>query len=262
MEPKPGIALALSSGGARGFVHIGILKGLDRHRVPVAGIAGSSMGALIGALYCSGYTGSMLEEIALEVRRSHYLDFSFSKMGFVAGKKLHAMVARLTRGKRFEDCTPPLKMVAVDIERAEEVIIDQGTLADGVRASASVPGMFSPVSRNGRLLVDGGVLNRVPADIARTFPASGVVAVDVGVDLAPRVSSVFDVLFQTFDIMARELRRYQTVSADVLIAPHLDLSRDRDRARRFIRAGEQACEEALPAILKLAAGAAGEGAVR
>jgi NTE family protein len=203
VEPRPGIALALSSGGARGFVHIGILKVLDRHGIPIVGIAGSSMGALIGALYCSGYTGGMLEEIALEVRRSHYLDFSFSKMGFVAGRKLHAMVTRLTGGRRFEDCHPPLKVVAVDIERAEEVVIDQGPLADGVRASASVPGMFSPVQRDGRLLVDGGVLNRVPVDLARTFPASGVVAVDVGVDLAPRVTSVFDVLFQTFDIMAR-----------------------------------------------------------
>lgn len=260
MEPRLGIALALSSGGARGFVHIGILKVLDRHGVRIAGIAGSSMGALIGALYCSGYTGSMLEEIALEVRRSHYLDFSFSKMGFVAGKKLHAMVTRLTAGKRFEDCSPPLKMVAVDIERAEEVVIDQGPLADGVRASAAVPGMFSPVNREGRLLVDGGVLNRVPADLARTFPSAGVVAVDVGVDLAPRVSSVFDVLFQTFDIMARELRRYQTISADILIAPHLDLSRDRDRARRFIRAGEEAGERAMPAIARLAAGAVGGGA--
>jgi len=246
-----GVALALSSGGARGFVHIGVLKALDRHRIPIVGIAGSSMGALIGALYCTGYTGEELEQLAGSIRRSHYMDVSVSKMGLVAGKKLHSLVLKLTHGKNLEDLKIPLKVVAVDIERGEEVIISHGRIADAVRASASIPGMFSPVHRGNRLLVDGGVLNRVPADLAREFDGNGVVAVDVGIDLASRMTSMFDVLFQAFDIMARELRRYQTISADVLIQPRLDLTRDQDRIQRFIQAGEAATEAAMAQIQRL-----------
>ncbi len=251
MNRRQGVALALSSGGVRGFVHIGVLKVLDRYHVPIAGIAGSSMGSLIGALYCSGYSGVELETLAKSIRRHHYMDVSVSKMGLIAGKKLHDLVLKWTDGKNMEDLSPPLKVVAVDIERGEEVVISQGSVADAVRASASIPGMFSPVVRQNRLLVDGGVLNRVPVELAREFAGDGVIAVDVGIDLASRMSSMFDVLFQTFDIMARELRRYQTMSADVIIQPRLDLTRDQDRTRRFIAAGEAACEAAMPEIWRI-----------
>ncbi len=250
---KIGVALALSSGGIRAFVHIGVLKVLDRHQIPIAGIAGSSMGALIGALYCSGLSGHTLEMMAQTIRKSQYMDLSVSKMGLVAGHKLYSLVRKLTDDKSFEQCNPPLKVVAVDIERAEAVILDRGSLADAIRASTSIPGMFSPFHLDGRLLVDGGVLNRIPVDIARGFGAAGVVAVDAGVDLASHVTSMFDVLFQTFDIMARELRGYQRIDADVLIQPHLDLTRDVERTRRFIEAGEKAGEAALPEIARLLA---------
>lgn len=248
-----GVVLALSSGGARGLAHIGVLKVLDAHRVPIAGIAGSSMGGLIGALYCTGFTGVMLEELARSIRRSHWLDFSLSRMGLVRGKKLEGLVNLLTRGRQFEECVPPLKVVAVDVERGEEVVIDQGPLAEGVRATVSIPGIFSPVIKNGRILVDGGVINRVPVNLARQIPGRGVVAVDVGVDLSPAVGSVFDILFQTFDIMARELRRYQPLEADVIIEPRLGRVRDAhfSQVDAFIRAGEEACERQLPSILSL-----------
>ncbi len=254
MGREAGVALALSSGGTRGFVHIGVLKAMDRHHVPISGIAGSSMGALIGALYCSGYSGLDLEEMAKSTPRKHYMDVSVSKMGLLAGTKLHDLLLKWTHGKNLEDLAIPLKVVAVDIERAEQVTISEGGIADAVRASASIPGMFSPVRRGGRLLVDGGVLNRVPVDLAREFHAKGVVAVDTGVDLATRMTSMFDVLFQTFDIMARELRRYERVRADVLIQPNLDLTRDADRTRRFIAAGEEACEAVIPQILSMVRG--------
>ena len=256
MEGRNGVALALSSGGTRAFMHIGVLKVLDRHQIPIVGIAGSSMGALIGALYCSGLSGPTMEMMAQTIRKSQYMDLSVSKMGLVAGHKLHNLVRKLTGDKSFEECSPPLKVVAVDIERAETVILDRGALSDAVRASASIPGMFSPFRLGGRLLVDGGVLNRIPVDIARGFGAAGVVAVDAGVDLASHVTSMFDVLFQTFDIMARELRRYERIEADVIIQPHLDLTRDLERIRRFIAAGEKAGEAALPDIFRLLAAGA------
>jgi NTE family protein len=246
-----GIALALSSGGARGLAHIGVLKVLERHHIPIAGIAGSSMGGVIGALYASGYSGEMIENIVKGIRRSHWIDFSVSRMGLLAGKKLEGLINLFTQGKSFEDCHPPLLVVAVDIEKGTEVVLKSGPLAQAIRATASIPGIFSPVVMDGRILVDGGVINRVPVNVAKTIPNSLVVAVDVGVDLAPQVNSMFDVLFQTFDIMVRELRRYQPVDADVVIEPRVGFTRDAhvSHVEELIRAGEEAGERAIPLIL-------------
>ena len=247
-----GITLALSSGGARGFCHIGVLKVLERHHIPVLGVAGSSMGGLVGALYCTGYTGSMIEELALGLRRTHWIDFSVSKMGLVRGQKLLGLINLLTRGRTFEECQPPLKVVAVDIERGEEVVIDRGSVAEGVRATTSIPGIFSPFMKDERVLVDGGVLNRVPIALAQAIAEGPVVAVDAGIDMAPVVRSVFDILFQAFDIMARELRQYKPVIADVLIEPSLPNARDAQftRVKEFIRAGEEACEAKIGEIVE------------
>lgn len=253
-----GVTLALSSGGARGFAHIGVLKCLERYQVSVLGIAGSSMGGLVGALYCTGYTPAMLEELALSLRRSQWIDFSLSKMGMVRGQKLLGLLNMLTRGRDFADCVPPLKVVAVDIENGEEVVLDQGNIAEAVRATTSIPGIFSPFSKDGRLLVDGGVLNRVPVDIARQLSDAPVVAVDAGIDMSPGVKSVFDILFQAFDVMARELRRYKPVIADVVIEPRVPDARNAQftNVGEFIRAGELACEERMPDILKRLEGSA------
>lgn len=253
-----GITLALSSGGARGFAHIGVLKVLERYKIPVLGIAGSSMGGLVGALYATGYTASMMEELAGKFRRSHWLDFSLSKMGLVRGQKLLSMMTTLTRQRRFEDCRPPLKLVAVDIRRGEEVVLDTGMVAEAVRATTSIPGIFAPYPKEGRLLVDGGVLNRVPVDLARQLADAPVVAVDAGIDMSPDVRSVFDILFQAFDIVAQELVRYKPIVADVLLEPRVPRARNAqfNRISEFIRAGEEACEEHMPEILRQLEGSA------
>ncbi len=247
-----GIALALSAGGSRGLAHIGVLKVLERYQIPISGIAGSSMGGVIGALYASGYSGEMLENLVKRIRRTHWIDFSVSRMGLLAGKKLEGLINLFTQGKSFEDCRPPLQVVAVDIEKGTEVVLNSGPLARAIRATASVPGIFSPVVMDGRILVDGGVVNRVPVNVARTMPHNLVVAVDVGVDLSPQVNSMFDVLFQTFDIMVRDLRRYQPVEADVVIEPQVGFIRDAHfgHVEELVRAGEEACEQAIGLIMQ------------
>ncbi len=252
MKPK-GVVLALSSGGARGFAHIGVLKTLDRFQIPVAGIAGSSMGGLIGSLYCVGYTGSMIQEVALAVRRNDWIDFSLSKMGLLAGRKLETLLKQWTHGCRFEDCSPPLKVVAVDIETGKPVLIESGPLSEGIRATVSIPGIFSPVIRDQQVLVDGGILNRVPVDVAHSFGEFPVIAVDVGVELAPKVGSMFDVLFQTFDLMAYQLKRFTPVRADLVIEPQLKLTREAhfSKVAEVIRAGEIAAEEVVREIRAL-----------
>lgn len=253
-----GVTVALSSGGARGFSHIGVLKCLESHQIPILGIAGSSMGGLIGALYATGHSVAMMEELAVNLRRNQWLDFSVSKMGMVRGQKLMALITALTRSQSFEECKPPLKLVAVDIQRGEEVVLDQGSVAEAVRATTSIPGIFSPYPKDGRLLVDGGVLNRVPVALARTLAHAPVVAVDAGIDMAADVKSIFDILFQAFDVMARELRRYKPVEADVLIEPRLPDVRNAQftGVHDFIQAGEEACEGHISDILRQLEGSA------
>ncbi|AUW94517.1 MAG: patatin [Sulfobacillus thermosulfidooxidans] len=250
---KYGVALALSSGGARGLAHIGVLKVLERHRIPIVAIAGSSMGGVIGALYSTGYSGEMIHDIARRIKRSHWMDFSLSKMGILAGKKLEALIELYTQGKTFADCKPPLQLVAADIELGAEVVLNTGSLARAVRATSSIPGVFSPVVIDNRTLVDGGIVNRVPVSVLPQVPHNVTVAVDVGVTLTPRVHSLFDVLFQSFDIMARELSRYQPVEADVVIKPKVDFSRESHayHVDAIVQAGEDACEAAISHIIEL-----------
>jgi NTE family protein len=208
---------------------------------------------VIGALYCAGYSAQNIEEIARALRRSHWIDFSLSKMGLLAGKKLEDLMRLYTKDKTFADCDPPLQLVAADIERGVEAVLNSGLLVPAVRATASIPGIFSPVVIEGRILVDGGIINRVPVSVLQNVPGIEycvTVAVDVGVELAPRVQSMFDVLFQTFDIMARELRHCQPVQADVVIEPHLEFNRDSyvSHVDEIIRAGEEAAEACVPRI--------------
>ncbi len=256
---KRGISLALSSGGARGLAHVGVLKVLDRHRIPVLGISGCSIGGLVGALYCTGFSGEMIDELARAIRGSHWLDLSVSRMGLVRGRKLEALIQLLTRGRRFEDCVPPLWVVAVDIEHGEQVIMGSGPLSDAIRATVSIPGIFAPVVRDGRVLVDGGVLNRLPVDVARQVPDSVVLAVDVGVNLASSVGSVVDILFQTFDIMAREIRYHRPLDADLVVKPRMPCERDAQftEIQEYIQAGEEACEREIPRIQGLLNGEGG-----
>lgn len=211
------------------------------------------MGGVIGALYCTGYSAQNIEEIFRALRRSHWIDFSLSKMGLLAGKKLENLLRLYTQDKTFADCRPPLLLVAADIERGQEVVMDSGELVSAVRATASIPGIFSPVVMDGHILVDGGIINRVPVSVLQLFPNIQdcvTVAVDVGVELTPRVQSMFDVLFQTFDIMARELRNLQPVQGDVVIEPRLEFNRDSHVSHidDIIRAGEEAAEIAMPKI--------------
>ncbi|CAB1129122.1 Serine protease [Candidatus Hydrogenisulfobacillus filiaventi] len=255
MNGDRGVVLALSAGGARGLAHIGVLKVLERHRIPVVGIVGTSMGGLLGALYCAGYSAQGLEQLALKVRRGHWLDFSVSRLGLFSGRKVEGLLRLLTGARTFAHCRPPLAVVAVDLERGRPVVIREGNLAEGVRATIAIPGLFSPVVREGQLLIDGGVLQRVPVDVARAeFPGHPVVAVDVGIQLAPHIGSVFDVLFQAFDIQALELKRHVPVRAEAVIEPAVGHWRQADmsRAREFIAAGEAAAEARLPHLLRLA----------
>jgi len=248
------VGLALGGGAARGFAHIGVLKVLEEANIIVDFVVGSSMGAVVGAFYCSGISLRMMERLAVHTQRNHWLDWTFPRLGLVSGEKLEQLLHILTRGAVFADLAKPLAVVATDLSAGEKVVLREGAVARAVRASAAIPGIFCPVEYRGKTLVDGCVVERVPAATARELGAEVVIAVDVGVYLSDvKAQHIFDVVTQCFDIMYRDLCRRSADEADLVISPQLqDVAPGHfHRAREAIAAGENAASVVLPQIREL-----------
>ncbi|UOF89217.1 patatin-like phospholipase family protein [Fodinisporobacter ferrooxydans] len=250
---QPKIVLALGSGGARGYAHIGVLQVLEELGVPIYGIAGASMGSVVGAFYASGMGLRYIESLALHMKRRHLLDFTMPKMGFVTGGKVTEMLHLLTKGLNFEDLVVKLAVVATDLENGERVVFQSGPVYQAVRASISIPGIFVPARIDGRLFIDGGVIDRVPIRVARDMGADIVVGVDVGLyDQLPPVKSIFDVILQSIDIMEREIIKMRSQEADFLIRPnvgHISSTAFTD-VEECIELGRQAMRDQADALLE------------
>ena len=180
---KPRLGLALSGGGARGLAHIGVLKELERANIQVDYLAGTSMGGVIAAAYSSGLPITKIEAIAHEYAETRTLlrlaDPTIPRNGLFKGDQLEVFFRQHLGERTFDDMRIPLTLVAVDLNKGQEVHLREGPVADAVRATVSIPGVFAPVERDGQRLVDGGLLNNLPVDIVRQMGADIVLAVDV-----------------------------------------------------------------------------------
>jgi len=216
------VGVALGSGGAKGFAHIGVLLALAEHGVPVHAIAGSSMGALVAGVYAMGVPPRVMRALAVNLRRRHWLDFTVPKMGFIQGEKVRTVVATMTRQGTFADTAIPLAIVATDLIKRRLVVFRSGLIADAVRASISIPGVFVPVVRDGAVYVDGGVLERVPVQACWDLGVDLVIAVDVGV--TPRgtpPTSAMDVIMQSLELMQDEALRARDRGASLTLVPEV-----------------------------------------
>ncbi|MBS4020914.1 MAG: patatin-like phospholipase family protein [Dethiobacter sp.] len=248
------VGLALGSGAARGFAHIGVLKTLEQAKVPIDLVVGTSMGGVVGALYCSGMSLRMMERLAGATQRNLWMDLTFPRMGLISGEKLEQFILMFTKSATFAQLKKPFAVVATDLGTGEKVVINKGLVAPAVRATAAIPAIFCPVEYEGRTLVDGAVVERVPAITARELGAEIVIAVDVGVYTQEvKVSHIFDVVLQCLDIMSRDLCRQGISQADLLISPQLHhvLPGQFHKAAEAIRAGEEAALVMLPKIREL-----------
>jgi NTE family protein len=271
---RPALGLALGGGGARGLAHVGVLKVLERERIRADVVAGASMGGLIGAAYAAGFPVRAIESEVLNLsRRSRLLKFADwvpTLQALFSGKRFAmyldgVMGAELT----FADLRRPLALAASDLNTGREVVLTSGSVVTAMRATMSIPGVFAPVEIDGYRLADGGILNNVPADLARELGADVVLAVDVlpffrenRLDEQPRVEpleiplmppGVRDVWQATFVAIAAltecNLKRSQP---DVVVRPALPvdvtLLAGFTRAESLITAGEQAMRAALPRL--------------
>ena len=239
---RPKIGLALGSGGARGFAHLGAIKVLKEEGIPIDLIAGSSMGAMVGCFYGAGLDINRLYKLASAFKRKYYLDFTVPKMGFIAGKRVKELIRIFTHGKHLEQLELPVKVVATDLMTGEKVIFDKGPIADAVRASISIPGIFVPEKLNGRLLVDGGVVDRVPVSVVKEMGADIVIAIDVShVKTNAEITSIYDVIMQSLDILQMELVTHREIVSDFMIKPRVEMysSRAFTNIEDIIRIGEE-----------------------
>ena len=178
------VGLALSGGAALGIAHIGVLKALEEESIPIDIITGTSAGALIGACYAKEREVAILEQMALGVdwkMMTRLVDPNLILLGkgFLHGKKIKSLLSSILGDVTFEDLEVPFAAVAVDIQNMEEIVINSGPVIEAVRASISVPVIFTPVKWQNRFLVDGGILNPMPVDVARSMGAGIVIAVNV-----------------------------------------------------------------------------------
>lgn len=248
-EPK--IGLALGSGGARGFAHLGVINVLKAEGIPIDLIAGSSMGALVGVFFAAGSDLERIYRMSRVFKRKYYLDFTFPKMGFVSGKRVKELIRVFTFDKRLEELDIPVAVVTTDIRTGEKVIFQEGEIASAVRASISIPGIFVPEKINNRLLVDGGVVDRVPVSVVKEMGADIIIAVDVAhIKQEVDVHSIYDVIFQSLDILQMELIESREMASDVMIRPHVEKysSKSFTNIPEIITIGEEAAKQKVNEI--------------
>ncbi|MDD4601287.1 hypothetical protein SDC9_05923 [bioreactor metagenome] len=254
---KPKIGLALGSGGLRGLAHVGVLKVLERENIPVDYIAGCSIGSIIGALYCAGHSPDTIIKLAKHLKPRYWLDFVIPKLGIISGDKLLKTIRLLTQQKSFAELDIQLAIVATELNHGREIVFTEGDVAEAVRASTSVPGVFVPHKIDDMLLVDGAVLNPTPIDIARAMGADIVIAVDLAhASVVFNITNVFDVIIQSIDIMERELLKNRHKICDILIQPdiaHISPS-SFEAIEECVSLGEEAAEKAMPEIKRVISG--------
>jgi len=219
---KPaGIGLALGGGFARGIAHIGVIKVLEAENIPVEFVAGTSVGALIGAAWCSGLCCEELEEVASQVRFKHFARWTLSRYGFASNQRMIGFLNRILKVKTFEELRTPLAITATDFSTGEGVVFRSGPLVDPVRASCAYPGMFLPVKIDGRLLIDGMLAHAVPSVPLREMGAGRVLAVHLRGNWisgdGPR--HLFDVIGQCFAIAQDKTSDRWRQAADLVIDP-------------------------------------------
>ena len=250
----PVIGLALGGGFARGMAHIGVLKVLEEEGIPVRLIAGTSVGALIGAAYCSGLSVQELETLSRSVRFTTFARWTVSRYGFASNDRMVAFLTRILKVKTFEELLIPLGVTATDFNTGEAVVFHSGSIVEPVRASCAYPGMFLPVNIRGHWLVDGMLSHPVPSRPVREMGAERVLAVHLrgqwSKDGAPR--HLFDVIGQSFAIAQDQMSHLWRGAADVVVEPDVAgfAYDDFKRAGELIRAGEVAMRKALPEVLQ------------
>ncbi len=250
-ESKYKVGLALCGGVAYGVAQIGVLKVLEAEGIKIDCIAGTSAGAIIAAAYASGLPVSRIEEIGIKTSWGELFSFRPSRKGLVSSGPIEEYIHNYLKVATFEELKKPLAVVATDICSGEEVIFTRGPLDKAVRASCSIPGIYSPVELDGRQLADGGMAENVPVKALKSLGADVVIAVNLfgHHQVFPPASNVFQILMRVWYFFVREESAWRE-SADVILEPDLRLFDlfDFSEGKEIIAAGEKETRRQMPKI--------------
>ncbi|MBM7853962.1 putative acylesterase/phospholipase RssA/CRP-like cAMP-binding protein [Desulfohalotomaculum tongense] len=253
---KPKVGLALGSGAVRGMAHIGAAKVLKKHNIPIDMIAGTSAGALMGACLAAGVEPEKLERIVENMSWSRISKPLFPKSAFLSNSKLGQFLERIIGKKEFCELDIPFVAVATDAHTGEEVVLKRGKVSEAVKASAAIPVLFEPVELFGRKLIDGAVVNMVPASVCRSMGADIVIAVsvtDFSFETGPPKNIYMSVLHYMDMLVKKQVVEVENRWADILVKvdkPGLSAYSFKD-TRQLIKEGELAAEKAIPRIKEL-----------
>lgn len=249
---KPIVALALGSGGKRGYAHIGVIKALEANGIKVDIVVGTSAGSVVGALYAGGYKSDELEQLALKLDQAQLNDYELSRRGYIRGEQLQDFINRALKNRSIEQLERPFVATATQLTTGNAVFFNRGNTGMAVRASSSIPGVFYPVLIGGEEYVDGDLKRPVPVSVALEMGADIVIAVDISQQPKdnPMPRDIIDILTQSLRIMRQSIVTRELESAQVVIRPIIGYTPEIDAASKqhLIRVGEDAAIVAIPQI--------------
>lgn len=221
-EQHPKVGLALGGGAVLGAFHIGVIRALNEAGVRVDYVAGTSIGAFVAAFYAFGKDWHAIETAVSDLNWLDVSGFSFSKLGLLSNEKLGKVLEEHIGERQFSEAAIAMLMVATDITNGERVLMRDGDVTSAVRASTCIPGVYKPVERDGRLLVDGGIVENVPTTALKEAGADFVISVDLKARyLNSKPDHIVDVLMNVFDFTVYAATRLQPEQADLAITPDL-----------------------------------------
>lgn len=252
---RPGIALALGGGFARGYAHLGVLQVFEANEIPISCLTGSSIGSILAAAYASRTPLPRIVEKCRQIRFKDFAKWRVSRFGLASNERLGALVQRFFDSKQFEDLRIPTAIVATDLGTGDAVLFKEGSISDAIRASCAFPGLFEPVQIGTRFLADGGLVAPVPTRAARELGAEIVVGVSVGLHDGHRgaPANIFQVVSRAVSAAQKHQVETWERHADIVLRPEVGALAwdDFHRIDEAIEAGANAALLALPQVKKL-----------
>ncbi|MCL2434083.1 MAG: patatin-like phospholipase family protein [Clostridia bacterium] len=246
--------IALGPGALRGLAHIGVLQVLEVNGYKPSFVAGCSVGSVVGGLYAAGVKPKEMARMCGLMTDAKFYDRALKRRGLMSGDRLQRLIRTMTRDKLITDCKIPYAACAVDLECGQLHYIRQGPIHEAVRASCSIPGLFTPVDNGGRVLVDGGIMIGVPGALCRQLGAPKVIGVDVAVrGHATKMRNAFEIGIRSLMLMQFEMYRQMDHGVDLMITPDVEdcFALKWAHTEECIERGRIAAEAALPEIARL-----------
>lgn len=247
------VGLALGGGAVLGAAHIGVIRAIEEYEIKIDYISGTSIGALIGALYAFGTKWEEIKKIAEEMDWFDISELSISQYGLLNNKKIGDIIQDQLGDVKFKDSNIPLSIIATDIGNGTKEVLTDGSITDAVMASTCLPGIFSPVEMDDKLLVDGGVLENVPVLSLQEMGADYIIGVDLNACYSfVKPENIVELLINTVNLALINVSKLQTEKADLLITP--DLSRfnlyDTEQVPELIDIGYKESRKVLKELAK------------